>query len=272
MTTYYDYKPGIAIPVSVTATLIGGHKFQSLDQWLILWDYDGETDKYLATFGTQDPKDAARIAPSSGPFRVQLEAGQMRIKPGLTVRRDNNRNAKAYKALHEPSNSVEIMQASYKRQMRYRQPADLLEIQDELHGLDIQAKRVMEKRDARIAQALREGESATDMSMALKISRPALYKAARRGGWTPDTDQEATMEITITWENGSTNQYKVTPEHMRDIEKFVERIILNDFSESFGSVRFTNPAYGTPGTLAHGAAYFHGQGGGFVGFRVTNVN
>lgn len=268
MTTYYDYKPGIAIPVSVTATLIGGHKFQSLDQWLILWDYDGETDKYLATFGTQDPKDAARIAPSSGPFRVQLEAGQMRIKPGLTVRRDNNRNAKAYKALHEPSNSVEIMQASYKRQMRYRQPADLLEIQDELHGLDIQAKRVMEKRDARIAQALREGESATDMSMALKISRPALYKAARRGGWTPDTDQEATMEITITWGNGTEATYAITG----DVEDMVKRIILSEHKESFGSVRFTNPAYGTPGTLAQGIAYYHGQGEMFEAFRVTNVN
>lgn len=192
MTTYHDYTPGIAIPVSVTATLIGGHEFQCPGQWLILWDYDGETDKYLATFGTQDPKDTARIAPSSGPFRVQLEGVQMRIKTGLTVRRDNDCTAKAYKALSEPSNSVEIMRDSYKRQMRYRQPADLLEIQDELHGLDIQAKRVMEKRDARIAQALREGESATDMAMALKISRPALYKAARRAGWTPDTDQEAT--------------------------------------------------------------------------------
>ena len=197
MTTYYDYTPGVAIPVSVIATLIGGHKFQSPGQWLILWDYDTETDKYLATFGTEDPKDADRIAPSSEPFRVQLEGGQMRIKPGLTVRRANDRTAKVYKALSEPSNSVEIMQTSYKRQMRYRQPADLLEIQDELHGLDIQAKRVMEKRDARIAQALREGESATDMAMALKISRPALYKAARRAGWTPDTDQ-AVRTVTVT--------------------------------------------------------------------------
>ena len=80
------------------------------------------------------------------------------------------------------------------------------------------------------------------------------------------------MEITITWENGSTNHHKVPSEHMRNIEKFVESIILNDFSESFGSVRFTNPAYGTPGTLAQGIAYYHGQGEMFEAFRVTNVN
>ena len=33
--------------------------------------------------------------------------------------------------------------------------------------------------------------------MALKISRAALYKAARRAGWTPDTDQ-AVRTVTVT--------------------------------------------------------------------------
>ena len=184
----YDYKPGVAIPVTVTATLIGGHKFHSPGQWLILWDHDSDTGKYLITFGTQDPKDPERIDPSSAPFLMNLDR-QWQIKPGLVAYQDN-RKRKAYKALHEPSNSVEIMQASYWKQMRYRQPADLLEIQDELHALDIQSKRVLEKRDARIAQALNEGESATNLAISLRISRPALYKAARRAGWTPDTDQD----------------------------------------------------------------------------------
>ena len=73
------------------------------------------------------------------------------------------------------------------------------------------------------------------------------------------------MRITITWGNGAEATYTITG----DVEDMVKRIILR---ESFGRVCFSDPRYGTPGTLAQGIAYYHGQGGMFEVFRVTNAN
>ena len=79
------------------------------------------------------------------------------------------------------------------------------------------------------------------------------------------------MRITITWGNGTEATYTSTG----DVEDTVEHIILSEHKESFGRVRFSDPRYGTPGTpgtLAQGIAYYHGQGGASEAFRVTNAN
>ena len=76
------------------------------------------------------------------------------------------------------------------------------------------------------------------------------------------------MRITITWGNGTEATYTITG----DVEDMVKRIILSEHKESFGRVRFSDPRYGTPGTLAQGIAHYHGQGGTFEAFRVTNAN
>ena len=76
------------------------------------------------------------------------------------------------------------------------------------------------------------------------------------------------MRITIMWSNGSTATYTITG----DVKDTVKHIILSEHKESFGRVRFHDSRYGTPGTLARGIAYYHGQGGTFEAFRVTNAN
>ena len=76
------------------------------------------------------------------------------------------------------------------------------------------------------------------------------------------------MRITITWGNGTEATYMITG----DVEDRVKHIILSEHKESFGRVRFSDPRYGTPGTLAQGIAYYRGQGGMFEEFRVTNAN
>lgn len=76
------------------------------------------------------------------------------------------------------------------------------------------------------------------------------------------------MRITITWGNGTEATYTITG----DVEDTVKRIILREHKGSFGRVRFSDPRYGTPGTLAQGIAYYHGQGGTFEAFRVTNAH
>ena len=73
------------------------------------------------------------------------------------------------------------------------------------------------------------------------------------------------MRITITWGNGTYTTYTITG----DVEDMVKHIILSEHKGSFGRVRFSDPRYGTPGTLARGVAYYHGQGGEFEAFRVT---
>ena len=88
---------------------------------------------------------------------------------------------------------------------------------------------------------------------------------ARKGNSPGTKSQEDTMRITITWGNGTEATYTITG----DVEDMVKHIILR---ESFGRVRLSDPRYGTPGTLAQGIAYYHGQGGGFETFRVTNAS
>ena len=73
------------------------------------------------------------------------------------------------------------------------------------------------------------------------------------------------MRITITWGNGAEATYTATG----NVEDTVKRTILREHKESFGRVRFSDPRYGTPGTLAQGIAYYHGQGGMVEEFRVT---
>ena len=76
------------------------------------------------------------------------------------------------------------------------------------------------------------------------------------------------MRITITWGNGTEATYTIAG----DVEDMVKHIILSEHKESFGRVRFSDPRYGTPGTLAQGIAHYHGQHylGSF--HRVTNAN
>ena len=76
------------------------------------------------------------------------------------------------------------------------------------------------------------------------------------------------MRITITWGNGTEATYTIAG----NVEDMVKHIILSEHKESFGRVRFSDPHYGTPGTLAQGIAHCHGQGGTFEAFRVTNAN
>ena len=73
------------------------------------------------------------------------------------------------------------------------------------------------------------------------------------------------MRITITWGNGTEATYTAAG----NVEDMVKHIILSEHKESFGRVRFSDPRYGT---LAQGIAYYHGQGGTFEAFRVTNAN
>ena len=73
------------------------------------------------------------------------------------------------------------------------------------------------------------------------------------------------MMITITWGNGAEATYTAAG----NVEDTVKHIILREHKESFGRVRFSDPRYGTPGTLAQGIAYYHGQGGMGEEFRVT---
>ena len=91
---------------------------------------------------------------------------------------------------------------------------------------------------------------------------------ARKGDWPRRKSQEDTMRITITWGNGTEATYTAAG----NVEDTVNHIILSEHKESFGRVRFSDPRYGTPGTLAQGIAYYHGQGEMFEAFRVTNVN
>ena len=91
---------------------------------------------------------------------------------------------------------------------------------------------------------------------------------ARKGNWPRRKSQEDTMRITITWGNGTEATYTIAG----DVEDMVKHIILSEHKESFGRVRFSDPRYGTPGTLAQGIAYYHGQGGMGEEFRVTNAN
>ena len=91
---------------------------------------------------------------------------------------------------------------------------------------------------------------------------------ARKGNSPGTKSREDTMRITITWGNGSEATYTITG----DVEDMVKHIILNEHKGSFGRVRFSDPRYGTPGTLAQGIAYYHGQGGMVEEFRVTNAN
>ena len=72
------------------------------------------------------------------------------------------------------------------------------------------------------------------------------------------------MMITITWGNGAEATYTAAG----NVEDTVKRIILREH-KAFGRVRFSDPRYGTPGTLAQGMAYYHGQGGMVEEFRVT---
>ena len=76
------------------------------------------------------------------------------------------------------------------------------------------------------------------------------------------------MRITITWGNGTEATYTIAG----DVEDMVKHIILSEHKESFGRVRFSDPRLCTPGTLAQGIAHYHGQGGTFEAFRVTNAN
>lgn len=76
------------------------------------------------------------------------------------------------------------------------------------------------------------------------------------------------MRITITWGNGAEATYTATG----DVEDMVNHIILSEHKGSFWLVRFSDPRYGTPGTLAQGVAYYHWQGGKSEAFRVTNAN
>ena len=91
---------------------------------------------------------------------------------------------------------------------------------------------------------------------------------ARKGNSPGTNTQEDTMRITITWGNGTEATYTITG----DVEDMVKHIILSEHKGSFGRVRFSDPRYGTPGTLAQGMAYHHGQGGSLETFRVTNAN
>ena len=91
---------------------------------------------------------------------------------------------------------------------------------------------------------------------------------ARKGTGPGGKSQEDTMRITITWGNGT----KATYTAAGSVEDTVKHIILSEHKESFGRVRFSDPRYGTPGTLAQGIAYYHGQGGMVEEFRVTNAN
>ena len=72
------------------------------------------------------------------------------------------------------------------------------------------------------------------------------------------------MRITITWGNGAEATYTAAG----NVEDTVKRIILREH-KAFGRVRFSDPRYGTPGTLAQGIAHYHGQGGMVEEFRVT---
>ena len=72
------------------------------------------------------------------------------------------------------------------------------------------------------------------------------------------------MRITITWSNGT----KATYTAAGNVEDRVKHIIRSEY-RAFGRVRFSDPRYGAPGTLARGIAYYHGQGGEFEEFRVT---
>ena len=91
---------------------------------------------------------------------------------------------------------------------------------------------------------------------------------ARKGNRPRRKSQEDTMRITITWGHGTEATYLITG----DVEDMVKHIILREHKESFGRVRLSDPRYGTPGTLAQGIAYYHGQGGMGEEFRVTNAN
>ena len=73
------------------------------------------------------------------------------------------------------------------------------------------------------------------------------------------------MKITITWGNGAEATYTAAG----NVEDTVKHIILSEHKGSFGRVCFSDPRYGTPGTLAQGIAYYHGQGGMGEEFRVT---
>ena len=73
------------------------------------------------------------------------------------------------------------------------------------------------------------------------------------------------MRITITWDNGTEATYTAAG----NVEDTVKHIILREHKGSFGRVRFSDPRYGTPGTLVRGVAYYHGQGGMVEEFRVT---
>ena len=75
-------------------------------------------------------------------------------------------------------------------------------------------------------------------------------------------------KITITWGNGAEATYTAAG----NVEDTVKRIILSEHKEPFGRVRFSDPRYGTPGTLAQGVAYYHGQGGMVEEFRVTEAH
>ena len=91
---------------------------------------------------------------------------------------------------------------------------------------------------------------------------------ARKGNGPGTKSQEDTMRITITWGNGSEATYTIAG----SVEDTVKHIILSEHKESFGRVRFSDPRYGTPGTLAQGIAYYHGQGGMVEAFRVTSAS
>jgi hypothetical protein len=191
-----DYQPGTAYPVKNIYHLTDGTT-QQADGWIIVWDilHDGDKkpddpdDKkeepsiLLITAGVPDERNPKRIVPSGHPHRATYHLGTWQITPAWEARTDHgHRLPTQYKDTDPGSNSAEIMQASYRRELAALDDwhTHLDPTQAALEAARKLAATLVEKRDRMILQALADGESATTLARRYKIDRSAIYQMKTR--------------------------------------------------------------------------------------------
>lgn len=191
-----DYQPGIAYPVKNLYHLTDGTT-QQTDGWIIVWDilHDGDKkpddpdDKkeepsiLLVTAGVPDERNPKRIVPSGRPHRATYRFGTWQITPAWEARTDHgSRLPTQYRGTDLDSNSTEIMQASYRKELAALDDwhTHLDPTQAALEAARKLAATLVEKRDRMILQALADGESATTLARRYRIDRSAIYQMKTR--------------------------------------------------------------------------------------------
>lgn len=118
-----DWTPGLAYPVSIDATLEDGTSLHA-PTWVMVWDYeegdDWRTARALITQASLDKK-GAPLSDGDPVWAIITQGDGFRVSDSLIYRfTAGDRLPIAYKARDPKSNSVEIMQETYRAQVERR--------------------------------------------------------------------------------------------------------------------------------------------------------